>query len=96
MEGDIRRILLESWDPLGVRDVPAEHCRYECFVQDLTLLLIGGGSNEDVEELLRAGEIDRLGLGHADDARVSRVARALRALAGGAGSSSADRSAASG
>jgi hypothetical protein len=81
IDDEIKQVLLERWDPLGIRAEPAEHVRYDCFVQDLTLLLVGGGSDADVRELLRSAEIDRLGLGRADEHRVDRAARALREIA---------------
>jgi hypothetical protein len=91
IDDDIKRVLLERWDPLGIRAEPAEHVRYDCFVQDLTLLLVGGGSDDDLRDLLRSAEIDRLGLGRADEQRVERAARALREVAR-AGADERDRS----
>ena len=81
IDDEIKQVLLEQWDPLGIRDAPAEHVRYDCFVQDLTLLIVGGGSDDDVRELLRSAELDRLSLGSANEHRIAVAAHSLRRLA---------------
>jgi hypothetical protein len=74
----IRRVLLDQWDPLDVRLAPDGQARYDCVVDDLTLLVLGGAPDEDLADCLREHERGRLGLGGADEARLARVVAALR------------------
>jgi hypothetical protein len=74
----IRQVLVEEWDPLGIRADPSSHPAYDCYVQDLTLLVLGGGSDADIADYFRGVETDRLRLGGVDEPRLTRVLDALR------------------
>lgn len=80
LDDRIRQTLLESWDPLGVRDQPLGAERYACQVQDLTLLMLGDSDDEELADYLRNAETSRLGLPDVDEERVARTVTALQRL----------------
>lgn len=79
-EGDIERVLLQQWDPLGVHEQPGPHPEYAPYAHDLFGLLMRGGSDLQVERRLR--EIARDALHRPDVAEqdLSAVVAALRAV----------------
>lgn len=52
-EEAIGRVLLEQWDPLGVRDTPGTHADYTPYVHEVYGLLLRGGSDVQVDRFLR-------------------------------------------
>ena len=77
----VRDVLLRDWDPAGARDTPAAATRYDCQVQDLTLLLLGDAAADDLADYLRRAETERFGRPAADEPRLARTVAALRAAA---------------
>ena len=59
---DIRRVLLEVWDPIGVRDVPQAQDEYDCCIPGLLRLLAGGGTDDQLAEFLWKQGTEHMGL----------------------------------
>ena len=59
-ENAIQSVLLERWDPLGVRAEPGPHTEYTAYAHEVFGLLLRGGSDVQVERYLRHVEIDVL------------------------------------
>jgi hypothetical protein len=78
LEAAIKQALLDDWDPLHVAGTNGAAMHYSCEIQDLTVLLLGKASDADLVEYLRGAEVERHGLGAADEARVARAVAALR------------------
>lgn len=95
LDARVRAILLTSWDPAphdeaaaagrddASGDAPPPAARYDCQVQDLTLLLLGDATEDELAGYLRTAEVERFGRRAADEARLARVAAALRETRGG-------------
>lgn len=76
----IRRVLLESWDPIGIRDEPNAQDEYDAYLGGVYLLLTRGASEGEIAEHLRAIERDRMGVRGVGPEQRARVAQALRGL----------------
>ncbi len=48
----IRHVLLEVWDPIGVRDMPEAQDEYDCCLGEIFQLLTAGGSDEQIADYL--------------------------------------------
>jgi len=75
---EIRRVFLEVWDPIGVRDAPAAQNEYDGYLGRTLELLFEGATDAELNEYL-VGIADRMGMdasrhSHAD------VITALRAI----------------
>lgn len=92
LDARVRAILLATWDPAphdaaapagpddaADGDAPPPAARYDCQVQDLTLLLLGDAAADDLAAYLRSAEVERFARPAADEARLARVVAALRA-----------------
>ena len=73
----IREILLQDWDPIGVRDVPAAQDEYDGYVGGVYRLLASAASPEAVAEHLRAIETERMGLSQPQPGELLSVAKRL-------------------
>jgi hypothetical protein len=73
----IGQILLQDWDPIGVRDVPEAQDEYDGYVGGVYRLLASGASPQAVAEHLCAVERDRMGLGRAQTVHRLSVAEKL-------------------
>ena len=49
---DIRQVLLNVWDPIGVSDVPECSDEYDCCLGGVYDLLANGSSDEDIADYL--------------------------------------------
>jgi hypothetical protein len=52
IRGEIRRVLMSDWDPIGVRDEPNAQDEYDSYLGDVFDLLTGGASDERISEHL--------------------------------------------
>jgi hypothetical protein len=80
LDDRVRGVLLRAWDPDGVGPGPLGAARYDCQVQDLTLLLLGEAAPEELANYLRTAETTRFARPAADEARLATVVRELAAL----------------
>ena len=76
----IRRVLLEDWDPIGVREVPEAQDEYDSYVGGVYRLLAEGASARILAEHLYAIETDRMGKRTATAAHLLPVAVKLCSL----------------
>ena len=60
---ELRRILMEEWDPIGVRGFPEAADEYDGYLGPLAARLGEGASAEAIAEYLTEIEEDRMGLG---------------------------------
>jgi len=82
----IRRILMEEWDPIGVSETPEAADEYDLYIGGVYDLLARGASKADIFAYLRAVEVDRMEMIDASgqpllaDAKRSAVASSLHLL----------------
>ena len=79
---EIKRVLLQDWDPIGVGDVPEAQDEYDAYVPDVYRLLMGRVSVREVFEYLWQVETEHMGLrgnrAHTHEIAISLVALAER------------------
>ncbi len=73
----IGQILLEDWDPIGVRDVPEAGDEYDGYIGGVYRLLATGAPPQVVAEHLCAVERDSMGFEQAQAAHLLPVAEKL-------------------
>ncbi|HTD34367.1 MAG TPA: hypothetical protein VK665_11940 [Candidatus Elarobacter sp.] len=76
----MRAILLRSWDPLCIKDVPLASRDYDEYARAIVNLLLAGAGEGALTEYLETVERDRLQVGAGDGTVRRAVARALHAL----------------
>jgi len=62
----IRQILMQKWDPIGVKDVPEAADEYDMYIDDIYCLLKRGASDEELSKHLVKIETERMGLSDAN------------------------------
>jgi|SRR5579883_198856 len=83
---EIRRVLMDEWDPIGVSDTPEAADEYDLYIGGVYDLLERGASEGDIFAYLRAVEVDRMEMIDASgkpllaDAKRSAVASSLHRL----------------
>jgi hypothetical protein len=77
---ELRRILMDEWDPIGVRGVPEAADEYDGYLDPLASRLREGASAEVVAEYLTEVEEDRMGLGESAAGHERNKALAARLL----------------
>jgi hypothetical protein len=76
----IRRVLLEEWDPIGVRDEPDAQEAYDGYTLALYGLLARGATDDDLAQYLAEVAMVWLGLGASTGDSLHAVIGALRRL----------------
>ena len=76
----IGRVLLDGWDPIGVRHAPEAADEYDAYVPGVFRLLLDGAGEEAIAAHLLSIERERMGLDGTPEPHRLAVARALRAL----------------
>lgn len=76
----IRRVLLEEWDPIGVRDEIGCADEYYAYVGGVYRLLASGATARDVAEHLARIEEQQMGLGKSSVVALRPVASKLLVL----------------
>lgn len=77
---ELRRILMEEWDPISVRGIPEAADEYDGYLGPLASRLREGASAEAVAEYLTEVEEDRMGFGESAAARERNQRLAARLL----------------
>ncbi len=62
LRAEIRRVLMNDWDPIGVKDVPEAADEYDMYLSDVCGLIVQGASSSKIAEYLRWVEVERMGL----------------------------------
>jgi hypothetical protein len=73
----IARVLMEEWDPIGVRDEPQAAGEYDMYVGGIYRLLATGASPDQIAKHLAAIERDRMGFERSHAGMVRDVAEKL-------------------
>jgi len=72
-------LLLEQWDPIGVRDIPAAHDEYDAYVGEIVALLKRRATAANLATVLVRIQAEDMGL-KPDRGLAERVAAALLRL----------------
>ena len=82
----IQRILMNEWDPIGVRDIPEAADEYDSYLGDVYRLVVQSASASKIAEYLRYVEVEQMGMIDAKGAPLlaesvrDSVAASLKAL----------------
>lgn len=79
IQESIRKVLIEEWDPIGVRGVPEAIDEYDRYIGRLHSILVGSRSAREIAALLANIELEEMGVVTSDEIR-SRVADQLLRL----------------
>ena len=76
----IRHVLLEVWDPIGVKDEPHAQDEYDGYIGDIYEMLVKPGSDAELVEYLYWAVNENMGLGSAKRSDMMATAEALRRI----------------
>ena len=62
IRAEIRHVLLEVWDPIGVKDVPQAQDEYDCCLYEIFRFLTTGGADEQIADYLWRQGTEHMGL----------------------------------
>jgi hypothetical protein len=79
IRSEIRRVLLDYWDPIGVRGEPKAQDEYDSYLGGICELLVSGASDEEIANHLRGVIEERMELRPQGDA-TERTVRQLRTI----------------
>jgi hypothetical protein len=74
----MRRVLLEQWDPIGVMNEPYAQDEYDGYLGELYDLLSAGASEAEMVEYLNTVETVGMGGHSTDKAKLRSVVQALK------------------
>jgi hypothetical protein len=77
---EIRGVLLNVWDPIGVRHAISAQDEYDLYLGDIFELLTQGKSDDNIAEYLYWVVNDRMGLSSAKRDDMMPTVRALRCI----------------
>jgi len=77
----IRHILMQEWDPIGVNDIPEATDEYDGYIGDLYVLIERGATERELADYLRFVEIRQMGLSIPSTAARDQTASSLKKLA---------------
>jgi|SRR5438128_5344846 len=77
IQAAIGKVLLQDWDPIGIRDVPEAQDEYDGYVGGVYRLLASGASPHDVATHLSTIESGRMGYTQAKPSDLLPVAEKL-------------------
>jgi hypothetical protein len=80
IEGIIGRLLLDQWDPLGVRDNPVTGGAYAGLAHEVFALLARGASDVQIARHLHRAEREEMHHPELANRDLSELVRALRAI----------------
>ena len=80
----VKYILLEDWDPIGIKDLAEAQDEYDSYVPKICGMLRGGCTFDELYKHLRWIESEHMGL-DGDELHTSEIARKLTSLEGSEG-----------
>jgi len=80
IRAEIRRVLLEVWDPIGIKDEPNAQTEYDGYLGQVYELLVGGATDSEITERLLYIVQERMGLDRATPADMIETISALRKI----------------
>jgi len=79
LEVSVQRILLQEWDPIGIRGVPEAQNEYDSYVPGICKMLREGKTTEKLYQYLRWIESEHMGL-DGNELHAERIAKKLMSL----------------
>ncbi|HXS11488.1 MAG TPA: hypothetical protein VN734_02190 [Acidobacteriaceae bacterium] len=76
----IRRVLLEVWDPIGVRDESNAQDEYDHYLGDVFEMLTTGAPDDELKKYLNWVSAERMGMREATDEIMTSTICALRSI----------------
>ncbi len=76
----IRRVLMDVWDPIEIRDGPGAQNEYDSYLEGINDLLVGGASDDSIEEHLWRIVAETMGLDAAKKSDMTETVKALRQI----------------
>jgi hypothetical protein len=77
---EIRHVLLDVWDPIGVRNAPNAQDEYDCCLYPVFRLLTTGASDDQIAEWLQKQAGEHMGLGNVRKEAMYPTVAALRRI----------------
>lgn len=77
---DIRCVLWEQWDPIGVNDEPKAFGEYNGYANSIYDLLMRGAADDEIAQQLHTYETVNMGLSRQSDEQRMAVVEALRSV----------------
>jgi hypothetical protein len=77
---EIRRVLLQVWDPIGIADEPDAQNEYDSYSGDVFTLLVNEKSDPEIVDYLVSVVRDRMGLEGTTRADMLPTLSALRSI----------------
>ncbi len=78
---EIRHVLMDVWDPIGIKDEPNAQDEYDSYLGGVYELLTNGASDERIQEQLWWIVTERMGLSAAKQTDMAQAVKALRRIA---------------
>ena len=79
IRSEIRRVLMQCWDPIGIRDEPNAQDEYDTYLGGVYELLVGGATDEEIANHLWRIIEERIEV-HPQSGATERTVRELRAI----------------
>lgn len=76
----IRRVLLDVWDPIGIKDEINARDEYDAYIGQVYELLIAGATDRQIIDQLLSIVRERMGLDPATPEEMADTVRALRTI----------------
>ena len=80
LQDEIRAVLLQEWDPIGVKDVPEAADEYDGYIAGISALLRAGATDEQIAHHLSEIETKEMGLRPAAQRSYAPLIGKLRSL----------------
>jgi hypothetical protein len=80
IRAQIRSVLLDVWDPIGIRDEPNAQDEYDMYIGDIFELLKKNASNEEIAKYLHWVAHDRMGFDKAQIRDMNETTAALKLI----------------
>lgn len=78
IQDSIRKVLIDEWDPIGVRGVPEAVDEYDAYIGRIYRILSGSRSHADIVECLARIERDEMCLSTSEEVRDRVAVKLLR------------------
>jgi hypothetical protein len=76
----IRHVLMEVWDPIGIKNEPGAQNEYDAYLGGVYELLVSGASDEEIQDHLWRIVTERMGLDAAKKSDMADTADSLRRI----------------
>jgi len=80
IRSQIRKVLLDIWDPIGVRDEPNAQDEYDGYIGEVYDLLVKKATDQEITDRLLYIVRERMGLDAANSEDMKPTVKALREI----------------